>query len=413
MTATFSQLPRLFACEASHVLPVADVETEDRAHGSARHLFLQRVTEWADPQKTGSATVQNILAAKEIALAQEEDTDRRAAFALIPVEEFGLEAVAAEVALAIDLETGEGRELGRGLDRKYPEVKDSEIIGTIDRLGFIGEDGLHIGDYKGRSHTAAPDKDPQFLTAALAACRAHHRTWAEIEVIRFIGNEARREKAKVDVVALDHHELELQKLADRRRDNLTQFYASGGVMIPPAKLGPYCSFCPSLRFCPAKYALARAALGGTDDEVMGVVKAGKAYITEANAGRLYSLVREGRKALDILDEALKDFGRQTTFPLADGKVYGVDPDATEREFVDGKKGVEALKEIFGEAALAAGKVELTWKGIDAATRAFRGTELARGDLKKYEEQAEALLEKRGLLRIIKGGKVGAFKPKGK
>jgi hypothetical protein len=432
--ATFSQLNRAMACELSNVLPGVDVPTGYAQAGTSRHRFLQRVTEltqdpWAViarvaveaqpateteppveavPPVTRCATIEE---ARELALNEEQDDATRAILELIPVESLGLTDVAAEVAFAFDLVTGEARELGRGMEREYGTVGPNEIVGTIDRVGFIGQDGLAIGDYKGRAHAKHPTKDAQFLTATLAASRVYRRDWAEIEVIRLIDEEPRREKGTVDVVDLDLHELKLKTWHEKVLENRETLARTG--QLPKATVDDHCTYCPSFRYCPAQGSLARAVLLGEDEEVAGVVKVGKAYLTEANAGRIRQLVSQGRKLLDLLDEASKDFSRQTPFPLNDGsgRWYGVNPDSETRQFVDGKKAAEALKTLFGEHAMAAATVEVSWEGINRATRAKYDGKPPRGELTKHEKAAEDLLVKQGLVRIVKGGKVAAYRPK--
>jgi hypothetical protein len=432
--ATFSQLNRAMACELSNVLPGVDVPTGYAQAGTSRHRFLQRVTELvqdpaaivvkpalaalpatetepaveATPAETRCATLEE---ARELALNEEEDDATRAILELIPVESLGLQDVAAEVAFAFNLLTGEARELGRGMEREYGTVGPHEIVGTIDRVGFIGQDGLAIADYKGRAHAKHPTKDAQFLTATLAGVRVYRRDWAEIEVIRLIDDEPRREKGTVDVVDLDLHELKLKTWHEKVLENRETLARTG--QLPKATVDSHCTYCPSFRYCPAQGSLARAVLLGEDEEVAGVVKVGKAYLTEANAGRIRQLVSQGRKLLDLLDEASKDFSRQTPFPLNDGsgRWYGVNPDSETRQFVDGKKAAEALKTLFGEHAMAAATVEVSWEGINRATRAKYDGKPPRGELTKHEKAAEDLLVKQGLVRIVKGGKVAAYRPK--
>jgi hypothetical protein len=445
LNPTFSSLPRWFACELTDVLPRVDSVSDDATSGTARHAFFQRVSDlvqtpfvppchgievkpgvWSGcsggtdcPICAGQplpARFYTLEEARELALADAAD-EHRGALAAIPLDSpaFRFGDVAAEVALALDLETGEARELGRGLERDYSSAKPTEIVGTIDRLGLIGDDGLYIGDYKGRSHRASPAKDPQFLAAALAASRIFRRSWAELEVIRIIGDDVFPAKERVDFVDLDAFEVRIHERRALAAGNVAAFKADG--TLPEGEVGDHCRYCPSLRFCPAKMALARAALGGDSEEVQAIVKVGAAYITDESAPRLRQLVSDAEKVLEIVKEALRDYGRQTPFPLGDGsgRWYGVPPDATTRELLDGVKVRAVLAELFGEEAAAAGvKVEATLGGIESAAKAFLAANPAlskKGAIKENREKAEQLLQARGLLRTIAGGQVKVFKPK--
>lgn len=403
---TFSALPRAFACRLSTVLPRVDQSSDDAAAGTARHRFFQRVTELL-----GSGNNLALEAARELALAEAPE-EARAALEAIPLETLGLENVAAEVAVAFDLATGEARELGRGIERRYEGVADTEIVGTIDRLGFIGTDGLHVGDYKGRSHSTLPTEDPQILAGALAASRIYGRTWAELEVVRIVDAEPYHATAKVDILDLDTFETRLHGLAQRVAQDHAAFVAGD---IPEAQDGAHCRYCPSLRYCPAKMALARAVLGGDSEEIHGVVKVGAAYLDEMSAPRLRQLVADGEKVLEVVKDALREFARATPFPINDGtgRWYGVPPDAKEREIVDGPGASKVLAELFGpEAAKAGTKVEVTLTGVEAAVKAHLAAnpeKAKRGAIKEGKEAAEQLLIQRGLLRVIHGGKVRLHK----
>jgi hypothetical protein len=420
---TFSGLPRWFRCQLVDVLPRVDSPSQDRAAGSARHAFFQRITELLGsvavdpcPVVDGANEPWTLDRAREAALA-EAPPEYQTQLAAIPVDSpaFRFYRVAPEVALALDLETGAGRELGRGLERDYSTASPTELVGTIDRLGFIGEDGLYVGDYKGRSHRCAPEKDPQFLAAALAAARAYGRNWAEIEVVYTIGDLVLTKKGRVDLLDLDSFE---QRLLDRRdlAAKNQAAIAADPMALPEGELGDHCSYCDRLPYCPAKMMLARAVLGGEPHEELGaIVKVGAAYLTTESAPRLHALVKQAEGILERVKEALADYARQTPFQLADGtgRWYGVPPDATTRELLDGKKVRDVLVELFGPEAGAAGvKVEATLGGIEKATKAYLAanpTLSKRGAIKEHTEKAEKLLAERGLLRTIAGGQVKIHK----
>lgn len=406
---TFSALARAFACPLSCCLPHADHSSEDARAGTARHAFLQRIAELVQGGQGRPAVP--LEEARGIALDEAEEVDR-AYLAALPVEQLQLASIAPEVTLAYDVATGKARELGRNLGRNYEGVWPTEFVGTTDRLGLKGDDAIYIGDYKGRSHRIPVSEDPQLLAAALCATRIHQRERAELEVVKLIDGEPFHSSATVEAFDLDGFEFRLQDLAARIEKDRAA-YKTGD--IPDARTGPHCHYCSSLAYCPAKMALARAVLGGDSDEMLNIREVGAAYITPDNAPRLYELTREADKLLQAVKEALVDFARVTPIHLPDGRVYGVPPDAEQKEITDSRRAEKALSELFGlEAAEKGAVIELSATGVERAVKAWLATQPTtvnrRGAIKEWKEKAEALLKERGLLRVIRGGQVRAFKP---
>jgi len=429
---TFSGLPRWFRCELTDVLPKIDEPSEDARIGTARHTFFERIAQLM--QDPAAIRIENVKdpesgkdlgeqirqasrdEARELALA-EAPPEHQEVLACIPLERVQLDNVAGEVAFAFDLETGKGREIGRGLAREYGEVAPSEVVGTIDRVSLVGNHGLYVGDYKGRSHRRHPAEDEQFLAAALAAARAYGRSWVDLEAIRVMGDEVFLEPAyRLTVADLDRFELRLQDRADLARKN-REALAKDPADLPPGEVGPHCSYCPHLRFCPAQMAIARAVIGGDSDELQGVAKVGAQYLDEVSAPRIHALLAPAEALLEKVKAAIRNYARQTPFQLTDGtgRWYGVPPDATERELGEGNLVYEVLDELFGEDAAKKGvKVEGTFGGIEAAVKAYlavRPAEARKGAIKELREKAEAELAKRGLLRTLVGGQVKVHKRK--
>jgi hypothetical protein len=427
---TFSRLDAWLVCELMDVLASVAETSTYAEKGTARHRFFQRITELMtsgverlgdDGQPLGIRDPLTLEQARELALAESEP-EHYAMLEAIPVDSpaFRFDTVAAEVALALDLETGEARELGRGLERDYSSKRPTEIVGTIDRLGAVGTDGGYVGDYKGRSFKGDPAKAGQFLAAALAAARLHRWSWVDLEVLVQIGDEVFVRKARVDLVALDAFEIELQDRRDRALANVEAFQQTG--RLPPAALGQACDYCDRKRYCPARGALVREVVAGQNELVQGLVLAGAAYLEPHAAA-------EARKVKVILEdvaekigEALKEYARVEPFPLNDGsgRWYGVPPDSTKREIGAGEKVAKVLAELFGEEGARAGvKVEATLGGIESAVKAYIAAEVkkGRGELTKkgtitlLRTQAEELLTARGLLVERIGGDPKVYKPK--
>lgn len=409
---TFSALPRAFACRLSTVLPRVDQPSEDARAGTVRHRFFQVISEQLQAGK-------DLDTARAIAL-EEAPEDQRQGLEAIPVETLGLSDTAAEVAVAFDVATGEARELGRGIERRYAEaaeaqgqpLRETELVGTLDRLGFIGASTLRVCDFKGRSHRRLPSEDAQLLAGALAASRIYGRPNVELEIARVIDGEVYATREQIDILEVDTFETRVAALRTRIEQDRAAFVAGD---VPEAEVSDHCSFCPSMRYCPAQFALARAVLGEDSDEIRAIVKVGKAYMTPQIAVQLHGQIDRAEKILEILKEARREFARASPYQLPDGRWYGVPPESKEREILPGPAAAEVLGELFGaEAARAGTKVEVTLGGVEAAAREFLKAQPPPADgkkptLKSTKERAEQLLTERGLLRITYGGKVRLHK----
>lgn len=404
---TFSALPRAFRCRLSTVLAKADHANEDAAAGQARHKFLEIVSILT---KKNVPIDEAKASALDLALPA-----HRPMLDLIPLDSLQLEGVATEVAVAIEVRTGTVRELGRGLERDYSLALPTEVVGTIDRLALRGADAAYVGDYKGRSHVANAMEDEQLVAGAYAASRLFGRRRVDVEVIRIIDGEPYHSGGRLEPFDLDSFFFRLQAVVERI--GADRVAASTGD-LPPAVTGPWCRWCPSLAYCPAKMALARAVLGGDSQEIAEVVKKGQTYITKENAPRLHLLVAEAERILKAVKISLQDYARVQPFELADGtgRWYGVPPDYEERDIPDGRKAAKVLEEVLGvEPAQAGIKVEVSLTGVEAAVKAWIAEDKdgrgGRGAITRNVERLVEILTKRGLLRIVRGGVVRPYRPK--
>jgi hypothetical protein len=423
---TFSALPKWLACELIDVLPSVEEPNAYSDAGDSKHGFFERVSNlMRDPQAIPAvkAELEEVEPARpatleeaiEIALS-EAKPEHLAMLRAIPADSpvFRFDQVAAEVAFAFDLDTGEARELGRGLDRDYTGRKPTEIVGTIDRFGFIGDAGLYVGDYKGRAHNRPPSEDPQFLAAALAASRIHRdREWVEIEVLYIMDEIVAVKRERVSTMILDMFEQELLQRRARAEQNRLAIQADP-LDVPEAEVAEHCSFCDRIRYCPAQGMLARAVLAEGSEEIQAIVKVGVTYIDEVSAPRLHAMIQRAEKVLEILKSARSSYARSHPFRLPDGRWYGVPPNAQTRELLDGREIQKALEEIVGpEAAKVAINVSSTFEGITSAARArlkeIHGLKAPRGALGALDEQIQGELMNRGLMRVIQGGKICAHK----
>jgi hypothetical protein len=325
------------ACPASQVLPQAPTVTVHASAGRAVHAFL------ADP-------------AHDLSAVPEEFRDACAELDLskLPVGANW----AAEVSLAWKMSTDTGRELGRNLQRDYPETDEDEWIGTADVIGLTA-DAVHVLDFKaGHGAVAEPRRNWQLALLALAACRAYGLPRARVGLVWLRDDGPRFQMADLD-------ELDLGIVASKLRKAPAK-WVQGAEPVQ----GPHCDYCNSFDFCPAKQAIFRAAVEIPE-------------ITDENAALVYLRADAVAKVLGRVRAALAVRAKDRPIQLPDGRVYG--PVVTERESVDPLVTQAVLTRLHGpEVAQAALKLESSKAGIERAI----GAVAPRG--KKAALVAEAL-----------------------
>lgn len=324
---TGSALERADACPASCALPQVRSTSVYAEAGTQRHKYLELIQ--------GGAT-------KEEALAQIPE-EHRPLCAAIDVEALPA-GCAAEVAFALDVDTGAARELGRGINRDYSQVRPNEIALTVDLVGLSGE-AVYIGDYKGPWATVTPAaRNHQVRAGALAACRAYGRDHALVEIIRLREDGTPwRDIAELDTFDLDAFAYDLQVLRDRVLAARAVVEAGG---VPDVAEGDHCRYCPAWHACPAKSsALVRVATGA-DLEPLATLPA----LSPELAGVAWERVR----AAESLVKRLKAMARAAIaeagpagVPLSNGK--RLREVITEGNLkLDGRIAYQVIRELHGQ-----------------------------------------------------------------
>lgn len=304
-----SALPRLLNCDGALVLPRAENHSPwaDSGHDEHDELMRQVIT----------GTLPDRLAR------------------IVPP------GSRAEVKVAIDVSTGEGRIIGEGGGRDYGALAPYEIAGSIDVLGIVG-DTVIVVDWK----TGFKDVDPaernwQMFGYALAACRALGKTKAIVRIA--YTNQPGQ--------PIDEHELEPFDLADfaerlkqlhTRESSLKKTFQQG--VVPTTREGAWCRHCPSKSVCASKNALlvqfASKGLAVVGDSQMTRDRAAGAY---AEVIRIEQLVKDARARLETyVDE-------NGPIDLGEGRMFGRYVRGGTRR-LDGNKAVQAIAEIVGEQA---------------------------------------------------------------
>ncbi len=352
MIATASQLGRFAVCSAAAVLPRADEVTEATSLGIFVHRYLQRCSE----------------AGREVALAEMDRDDYRQFCESIDLDRLEVrpDSCVAELAVALDLDTGKVRELGRGVGRAvYRGLSGNVIAGTIDFVALTPTLAI-VGDYKvgrGSDHYAPPPAHNwQLRFAALCVARLFDRQEALAQRVRITHDgRAFTDSAHFDAFELDTVLHELRELAGRIA-NARRLRDEGRE--PPATTGMHCRYCKSFAFCPAQTALVHAI---ARDPVDSVEREVMAQLTPETAARAWERLKLYDAVAERVRRAIYAFAQQQPIPLPSGAVLG--PVETHREYLDGKVVREVLRELATpEIADAACEYESSKAAVQRAVR---------------------------------------------
>lgn len=320
-----SSLHRVAACPTSEALPHARSSSQHSERGDVVHAFLEAC----------------LNEGKETAL-EKAPAEHREMLALIPLEQLPpLDAkhAAAEVSFALNVATGECRELGRGLTREEAQAKakPGEMVGTADWVGLT-PDAVVIYDWKsGRGHVDRAEVNWQTKTYSLMAARTYGLERARGGIVRTLDDgTVWYDASDMDALDLDTHAAELRALMAQRDEVLDL----ATVTRPPLHEGEHCTFCPALPFCPAKVALLTTAFGEGEPLATETVE-----LTPERAARAWARILSAEKLLERLKAVVKDYGRQSPFSVGDGYVVGEVTEHRETLVAERVRGV--LEKGFG------------------------------------------------------------------
>lgn len=331
---TASALPRAFRCPGSLVLPEARTSSAWATAGTDRHAEQEHAIDAGD-------------------LSTMPDKVRR----LIPAD---ATSIRAEVAVAYDVATGAGRELGVGLERAYGDLAPFEIPGTIDLLVLAPGRAL-VADWKGVEEVDEPAANEQTTLYALAVARAYGLDDVTVAIGYLV--TGRVEYATLDVFELDTFGERLRRLhldvaaAARRID---------GGALPDVSDGAHCKYCPAQHVCPAKVALVHRMASGVELDQLALLRP-----LDADLARVaYDRVQAAKAMLKKIEAAIYAYASENTLDLGGGnflgsfrkvgnekldgaKVYAAARDLYGRDFADAAVVISATKARIKEAAKAA------------------------------------------------------------
>lgn len=279
----------------------------------------------------------------------------------------------AEVPFAIDLATGEARELPSTGQRDYSAARETEIPGTVDVV-LVEEDEAVVVDLKtGRPPKRVSMYWDQLLHGAIAARRV-----LGAERVRVVIAHVTPDGVETDKAALDGFDLDLA-LAELRAT------FAGAIESAEPRPGPHCKGCPAAAVCPeTSRALAEIApdpdrrrlLSGPIEDVE------HARILVQGLPLLKAWIKEREKALEA-------FASREPVPLGEGLWFGaVEHAGTERIEVD-RAALEVIRRHLGAAADDAIEMKATKTGIERGARAAL---VASGQKRGIGKLKDAVLE---------------------
>ncbi len=340
-----SKLELAEACVGSAVYPRADSVSSFAAAGTAKHRFLARTQE----------------AGRDVALAEVPAEHRDACAALdtdvLPSGQKGSWAV--EVAFAFDCATGGVVELGRNLERAYPDVPPTVMVGTIDLEALMADgDGVIVIDLKTGSRPVTRAKDNiQLLFAAVcsAAVRGKSKALAGICYVAEDGTPS-YDWVELDGFALDEAAIRLRALGDA-------VAAARAGKDFTLHLGPHCNYCPALHSCPAQLGMVQRMVLQPEDSVTEIEQ----LLTPQRAAEAWARVKGVKEAVKRMEAAIYAYAAVEAIPLGDGNVLGLAESS--REVVSGKVARDVLATLYGQdIADSAVEYEASKASIERALR---------------------------------------------
>ncbi len=218
----------------------------------------------------------------------------------------------AEVAMAYDTATGEGRSLGQGIDREYGNLSPFEIAGTADAIGRKG-DRLVIFDKKGFDEVTRAAENPQVRFLALAASRIYKAKHVEVATGHMLRG---LDRADLDAFDLDETAQSVrQTMLDVAK---AQHDARNGLPVEFAT-GRWCRWCPAFAACPRQSELMVLV---KSDAIENRIENSIPFNDDESAADAYELAKRIRMLLKRIDASLYARAGERPFAIGNGKMFG-------------------------------------------------------------------------------------------
>ncbi len=280
---TASRVATAHACEGSQALEQRDEKHPGQDEGVARH------SEWEDAIKAGKPP--DVLVERWLGYTWR-----------------------AEVAFAIDLDTGKAWEIGEGIGRGYGELGPRCVAGTADAVGRGPNGELVIVDKKSFDPgVARAAVNAQLNTLALMACRAYGLDECEVA----ISHELRPlDVASLDFANLIQYETELGALVDRTAEAKTRVRDGLALTLSP---GSHCRWCSAFAACPVQSSLAIDVNSGA---AAMRFEALMPLRDDQSAARAYDFLKRVKMLSARLSTALYARAAERPFMVSGGRMFG-------------------------------------------------------------------------------------------
>lgn len=334
---TPSAFPRLKRCLGGLVLERAEEVLPSMERGTAIHAYLERIANGETP-------------AESLAKAPEKWREDCSSVDLggLPPLASGL----AEAGFLLDMDAGTARVVPDAHTREAVRAasREGETPMLVDWVAQDGTGGVLLDWKTGRQEELArASVNLQIRTYAATALLAYGWESVRYGLIRVDGDRPYWDMAEMDWLGAQEVLEEVRVLRGTAVVAVEANAANGG--LPSLRLGPWCDWCPSARFCPARTRGVLALLDGT---------AGRA-VSEAStmspeaAGELYSRLLAAEDAVKTMLADLKALAKQVPLPLPSGKVLA--PVEKSEVSPDAERVVSVLSRVYGEEVARAALVQ--------------------------------------------------------
>jgi hypothetical protein len=264
----------------------------------------------------------------------------------------------AEVSVAVDVLTGEGRVLGQGLGRKYVDLKPSEIPGTMDRLK-VDPPRARIRDHKsGYGYiVTAPRESLQLLHNAIGATRALGLNEAVIEIHHTESGEV--EDATLDALDMAAGLGRIRKIWEAAKE--AEAAQARGEPVPVVT-GEHCWRCEAFRHCPAQLQMASTFQSGAIAKLLPTLELTTPAVAEG-----WKALKKAKKILGEVEKIYRAYGAGELVPLGGGVWLGKHP--VEKKQLNPAVARQVIAEAYGQGvAEAACDFETSAAAIERALK---------------------------------------------
>lgn len=325
-----SNLERAINCRASCIIPFQTRTTNEAAErGSQIHKYVELII-------SGLSSDAALLRIPDEYKENCRHTDT--SFLV------GLTDIKSEVSYAVDFETGKSRVLGQGLDRDYPEVGESEFVGTLDIVAMRGEVPVIIDMKSGLTTTPAKlNYQIKFAVCAVTGLEDFSLCPEEIETRLLYLREDNDNFSDVYIYKkqdVSQSFYELKRFYRKLIYEAKQFEEHGHIQMHE---GFHCAYCPCQLFCPAKTAAIRALGEKAEDSIDEEGNFEINYkINKKNAAKAWENYQKIKTYYEAAEKSVKSYAQTHGIK---GDTFKVTPTECKRTKLDATKLVHLSRKL--------------------------------------------------------------------